>query len=264
MSVELSVGAPVFGSDPGVLREAASFYDSSGISGIYAFDHLIPLGRPAGPVFDLASTVGVLAAASSRVSVGTMVMRVGLRSDDESVALGMSLDAIAGRRAVVGLGIGDHATADEQERFCHGVDPATVRRRRMASIASELRAAGVSVAIGGLHPATLEIAAESGSWNGWGIDPGAFAEKSRFVRSMNHGARCSWGSAVMLGTDAADLEERLSKRSPGPGVMRLTMAEAVALALRLADGGADEIILTPVPNRRPSWELVAGIGEELA
>lgn len=254
----LSITAPQFGSDPGLLRSAAEFAESAGISAVYAFDHLIPMGRPDGPVFDLATTLGTLAACTSRVTVGSMIMRVGVRSVEESAALARSVGGIAAGRAVIGLGTGDRMTADEHRRFSLGTATPAERRALLTTTADLIRAEGGIVVLGGTHHLTQDLVLDhADGWNAWGLDLDRFAASSSRLRAARPSLRLSWGASVLLGRDAFEAEALAAKRKPGGWVNVWSAAQLVAACRRYLQAGADEILITLVPNRPDRWEVLS-------
>jgi alkanesulfonate monooxygenase SsuD/methylene tetrahydromethanopterin reductase-like flavin-dependent oxidoreductase (luciferase family) len=256
----LSISAPQFGSDPGLLWEAARFAESAGIHGVYAFDHLTPLGRPTGPMFDMAATLGTVAASTSRIKVGSMVMRVSLRSVFESVALARSVQALAPGRTVIGLGIGDGMTEDEQRRFGLGHLSLTDRRLLMVQVADAIRADGGSVVLGGTHPGTRELTLDhADGWNAWDLDLPMFAVAAARLHSVRPSLAISWGTSVLLGRDRAEAEELAVQRKPGRSVRVWSASELVSACEEYGQAGADEILITLVPNRPDRWEVLADL-----
>lgn len=254
----LSITAPQFGSDPGLLRGAAEFAESAGIGGLYAFDHLVPMGRPDGPVFDLAATLGTVAVCTSRVTVGSMIMRVGVRSVEESVALARSVRAIAPGRTVIGLGTGDRMTADEHRRFALGTATPAERRIVMTATADAIRAEGGIVVLGGTHPLTQDLVLDhADGWNAWSLELDRFTTSASRLRSARPSLRISWGASVLLGRDTTEAEELAARRKPGRWVNVWSPPQLVAACRSYLRAGADEILITLVPNRPDRWEVLS-------
>lgn len=254
----LSITAPQFGSDPGLLRGAAEFAESAGIRGIYAFDHLVPMGRPDGPVFDLATTLGTVAACTTRVTVGSMIMRVGVRSVEESVALARSIRAIALGRTVIGLGTGDSMTADEHRRFALGAATPAERRALMAATADLIRSEGGTVVLGGTHRLTQDMVLDhADGWNAWGLDLDRFSASASRLRNARPSLRISWGASVLLGRDTTEAQDLAAKRRPGQWVNVWSSAQLVEACRSYLRAGADEILITLVPNRPDRWEVLS-------
>lgn len=254
----VSITAPQFGSDPALIRRAAKFAEAVGLAGVYAFDHLVPMGRPDGPVFDLASTLGTVAASTSRITVGSMIMRVGVRTVEESAALARSIRAIAAQRTVMGLGTGDSMTADEQRRFALGAPTPAERRALMAATADQIRTEGGIVVLGGTHQATQDLVLDhADGWNAWGLDLDRFSASASRLRSARPSLRISWGASVLLGRDAAEAEDLATRRKPS-GWVNVWSPDLMVKACRsYLRAGADEILVTLVPNRPDRWEVLS-------
>lgn len=91
------------------LASVAAAAEEAGFESIWLMDHLrqIPLFGPAWlDMLDAWTTLGYLAAATSRVRLGPMVSPVTLRSVPVIAKMVATLDVLSGGRAVCGLGLG--------------------------------------------------------------------------------------------------------------------------------------------------------------
>jgi len=92
------------------LREVAQTADESGIDTVWVADHHLlqadPAASPEDPMLEAFSTLGYLAAASSRVRLGTMVTPVTFRAPALLLKAVTTLDVLSGGRAWLGLGAG--------------------------------------------------------------------------------------------------------------------------------------------------------------
>ncbi len=257
MTPRVSITAPQFGSDPSLLAAASRFADDTELSGLYAFDHLIPLGRPRGPMFDLGSTLGVLATETTSVKIGSMVLRVTARPVSHSIAIARTVAAIAGERTVIGVGLGDALTSDEHRRFGIETPPFAKRVELLEAFCAGL-GPGIPVVIGGNHPASARRASSlAGGWNAWDPQPEEFRSTVRELRSDRPGFPVSVGLSVMLGRDRAEAEDLAAGRSLGARVRVWGPDELIGSCLDWFELGADEVILTLVPNRPERWEILA-------
>ncbi len=255
MTRRVSITAPQFGSDPSHLTAAARFADQADIRAIYAFDHLIPLGRPTGPMFDLSSSLGLLAATAGRATIGSMVLRITARPVGDSLALARTAAMLAPGRVVIGLGVGDSLTGEEHRRFGLDTPPFPERVAMLETFCNEF---GGPVVIGGNHPHSARRASRlADGWNAWDPDLEEFRRLAGSVKADRPAFAVSVGLSVLLGRDLEEAQQLVATRRPGSRV-RVSGPEGLAeTCLRYFDAGADEMILTLVPNRPDRWEVLA-------
>ena len=148
---------------------------------MFVFDHLWPMGRPDRPIVASVPLLGALAVETSRVAIGSLVMRVGLVPDGVLVGSLLRVDEISGGRLVAGLGTGDRLSAAENRAFGVDYPPADVRRRSLEWCARELRSAGRPVWIGAgavVSAGTREVAVRVGAAvNVWDTGTAAVADE---------------------------------------------------------------------------------------
>jgi alkanesulfonate monooxygenase SsuD/methylene tetrahydromethanopterin reductase-like flavin-dependent oxidoreductase (luciferase family) len=174
--VRVGVTLPSFRDDPHEALEAARRAEALGLDGVFAFDHLWPMGRPERPALSAFPLLGAVAGITSRIALGTLVARIGLVPDDVLVAQLVSLERMAPGRVVAGLGTGDAKSAAENKAFGVGYPPADDRRLELRSCATRLRDAGIPVWIGGGSTATTRLAGDLGvAVNLWEGHPTALA-----------------------------------------------------------------------------------------
>ena len=98
------------------LRELATLADEAGLDTLWVPDHLLQVDPSASldePMLEAYTTLGFLAAATTRVQLGTMVTWATIRPPALLVKLVTTLDVLSGGRAWLGVGIGyreDEAT----------------------------------------------------------------------------------------------------------------------------------------------------------
>ncbi len=181
---------------------AARAAQALGIHGVFAFDHLWPLGSPGRPSLGLYPVLGAVAAATATIRVGSLVARIGLLPDPVVLASIVSLQQIAGGRLVAGLGTGDEESAPEHDR--NGIPFLGVRTRleSLTAVCEALLSAGVECWIGAGTAATNDVARSLGAvLNFWGASP------ARVAREVERGTRVTWGGPLPAGgaTAAATL-----------------------------------------------------------
>ena len=94
---------------PAHLRELATLADEAGLDTLWVPDHLLQVDPSASldePMLEAYTTLGFLAAATSRVQLGTLVTWATIRPPALLVKLVTTLDVLSGGRAWLGVGIG--------------------------------------------------------------------------------------------------------------------------------------------------------------
>ncbi len=259
----VSLTAPQFTGRWDDVTRAAKTAEALGFSGIFLFDHLVPLGSPDRPVFEMLSALGALAAETSTLRVGTLVMRVPLRGEQLSERVAATASALAPGRFILGVGAGDKLSRDEARRFGLSVGSLEDRVASVDSLIRDLAAAQPSIPIwvGGSHPAVLDVVRRRGTgWNGWAIPPNRFGEIAATVPGP-----ATWGGPVVIGRDQTEAAALAGERSAIVGDPARVAAE---LDEYLAEG-ADELVVSIIPNRPERWQLFADeviprLGERLA
>jgi len=101
------------------LRDAAGAAEAAGWDGVWVWDHLLAIFGPwEQPIFEGWTTLGALAALTSRVRLGLMVGANTLRNPGLTAKLATTLDHISGGRAVLGIG----GAWFEREHEAFGID----------------------------------------------------------------------------------------------------------------------------------------------
>jgi F420-dependent oxidoreductase-like protein len=99
-------GAPEFASRFARVARAA---DDAGLDTLWVADHLIqadPTSTPEGEMLEAYTTLGYLAAATSRIRLGTMVTAASYRPATLLIKAVTTLDVLSGGRAWLGIGAG--------------------------------------------------------------------------------------------------------------------------------------------------------------
>ena len=113
--MRIGVTLPFGASDgPGRLptwREMHAFAahaEAIGLDSLWACDHLVsgPAGRPAEAIHEAWTIVAALAASTSRIELGQLVMCVSFRSPALLAKMAVTADGVSGGRLVLGLGAG--------------------------------------------------------------------------------------------------------------------------------------------------------------
>lgn len=202
--MKVGISLPQFRHDADAALDTAARAEAAGLDGVFAFDHLWPIGQPDRPALHGPTLLAALVAETERISVGSLVARVGLLPDAVLVHLLRTVARMAGPRLVAGLGVGDHLS--RAENLAYGVPFAPARQRldRLAGVCRELRASGITTWVGGLSRATRAVGrAEAGAVNLWDVAPGEVAAE---VARCAGRAEVTWGGQVdMAGRSPADV-----------------------------------------------------------
>ena len=165
--VRLGILLPTFTATAGPALELAERAAAAGLDGVFAYDHLWPMGSPTRPAL---APGPILAAVAGRLPlvVGPLVARIGLGSPDHLVRWFETLGEIAPRGVIAALGTGDRLSAAENRAYGLTLDDAVTRREQLREVATRLRPS-FEVWIGGGAAATNAIARAVGAtlnvWN---------------------------------------------------------------------------------------------------
>ena len=202
--MRVGVTLPQFQDGADEAIDAARRAERLGLDGVFCFDHLWPIGHPGSPALAAAPLLGALAAATSTISVGALVARVGLVPDATLASMLAGLSAMSGGRFIAGIGTGDHLSRAENEAFGVPFEAADVRRRRVAAVAGAVLPLGIPVWVGGGRPEMVAVARSLGAAvNLWEADPARVAEL------VSSGLEVTWGGPV--GRDPGRIEEHLAR-----------------------------------------------------
>lgn len=248
MTVPVSITLPQFNSVRDPFLEGVLLAEDLGFAGVFVFDHLLPLGSPHRPVLEGVAALGAVAAITSKIRVGTLVMRAGLRGPVLSAAVAASALAVAGERVTIGLGAGDKLSQHEAGRFGMERPPLEARLEGLEETMRLIRqvAPKVRVWLGGRHEKVRKLAATlADGWNAWDAPLDEFGDEIASVRSMaSRELDVSWGGPV-----------RMDAEQPMAEIERL---------LKLVEAGADQLVVSVLPNQPDSWRQFAELWTKAA
>ncbi len=260
----VSLTGPQFSLSFEPMLEWARFAEHAGFDGLFLFDHLVPIGDAHRPVHEMAASLGSIAAVTSRIGVGTLVMRAPMRGPEISTGIAATAAAVAPGRATVGLGAGDRLSAGEDERYGWTVASLDRRLSDVRSAAESIRSAGIdaSIWVGGTHPRVRELAAEvADGWNGWMVDVDSFSEMTARLPSR---VTATWGGAVIVGRTSDDVAESVRRRGSADHALVGTVTEVAGMLSQYVDAGASHLVLSVLPNRLDRWEVAAELRAVIA
>ena len=100
--MRVGVILPSFEADAAEAGSCAAVAEEAGIHGVFAYDHLWPPGEPGRPALAPFPLLGMLAAVTSRLMLGTLVARIGLVPENVLCREFRTLDTLSGHRLIAG------------------------------------------------------------------------------------------------------------------------------------------------------------------
>lgn len=171
---------PTFRHSPAAALDVAARAASCGIDGVFAFDHIWPMGSPDRPAIAPFEVLAQVAASHPTLVVGPLVARIGLVADEVLLGQLRALRVVAAAGIVAALGTGDKKS--REENLAYGIDYAApeARRASLRAVAGALVDEGVEVWIGDGAAPTRAVAIELGcTVNLWDRDVDAVAAAAR-------------------------------------------------------------------------------------
>jgi alkanesulfonate monooxygenase SsuD/methylene tetrahydromethanopterin reductase-like flavin-dependent oxidoreductase (luciferase family) len=286
--MKVGVLLPLFSGDPAKVLRAAREAEELGFDGAFAFDHFFPPGgSPEDPSLEVFTVLAAVAAVTERIRIGTLVTRASIRSTGLLAKTAAWLDAASDGRLILGIGSGD--PIDRPEHDAYGLPHLGKADRRahleeslwalralfegrgfqggewVPPVQGPLRPApvqpgGPPIWVGGQADEVIRIAARlADGWNGWGMDPEAFAGKARTLQaSAEEAGRSSeptWAGIVLVGEDDREAKRLLGLRRERGMEDPSWWGSAEAFSgflVRLAEAGATWAAFVPAgpPDRR--------------
>jgi alkanesulfonate monooxygenase SsuD/methylene tetrahydromethanopterin reductase-like flavin-dependent oxidoreductase (luciferase family) len=290
-AVRVGLTLPSFQSEPERVLAVARAAEDAGLDGVFLFDHLFRRRGDAAdaerrPALELLTMTAAVAAATERVTVGTLVARATLRPPAVLRAAFDTLERIAPGRVVAGVGGGDNESIAEDTAVgvlpgdpapagsgSAGVDPGAYRLERLGATVGALAGRGYPVWVAGVSPAAVRLAAAlAGGWNRWGGLPASFGAAAERVRAEVANAKrdagafaYTWGGLALLGETPAEADAKRDRLGGDrPDVVcgdPPRLAETIAA---YAAAGADWVILGPIDSSDPANAALLGEAARLA
>ena len=168
--MKLGVLLPTFRDSPAAAFAAAELAERSGLDGVFAYDHLWPMGSPERPALAPFAVLSAVARRHEGLTVAPLVARIGLVGTAHLVAQFATLAALYPGRVIAAMGTGDSLSAAENEAYGLEFQSADERRRQLSDAVTQLRAT-MPVWIGGGASRTNELARTLGvAINLWDAD----------------------------------------------------------------------------------------------
>jgi len=279
---------PLFSGDPAKVLGFARRAEELGFDGVFAFDHFFPPGAPSDRAsLEAFTTLAAVAASTERLRVGTLVTRAQLRPIGLLAKLAANVDLISQGRLVLGVGTGDPIDRPEHEVFGLPMYSKEDRRTHLAEAIGALRAlfegrsweggrlvpplrgpllpppatrGGPPIWVGAQADPVVALAGRlADGWNGWGLEPDAFARKAAILADeagrSGREAEATWAGIVLIGEDQAEtrrlLERRRSRGVPDDGLWAGPAERFAGAVAALGDAGATWMVIVPAgpPDR---------------
>lgn len=178
--MRLGVFLPTFEDYSVPALAAAGAAVDARLDGVFAYDHLWPMGSPTRPALAPLPVLAAVAARFSNLVVGPLVARIGMFGTSHLVEQFTTLVALAPGRVVAALGTGDHLSLAENDAYGL-VRRDAAERRAMLREAAEALGSRMEVWIGAGGADTNALARDVGATlNLWAATPdevGAAAEE---------------------------------------------------------------------------------------
>jgi alkanesulfonate monooxygenase SsuD/methylene tetrahydromethanopterin reductase-like flavin-dependent oxidoreductase (luciferase family) len=267
------------GALPSAAVEAAVGAERAGFDSVWVSDHpfvVAPDGSVSGAL-EALTLMGHVAAATSRVTIGSLVLASSMRSVEQLVAGARALSLVAPGRVVVGVGAGWYKP--EHEAYGVSLPSFTSRLASLEANLSALRSSSVTTLVGGVSQSVIDVAARvADQWNcAWDVPVDVFRSLCRDLDIACEKAgrdpasiSRSIGVTVLPGARAERLRavEAVRARAPYLASLDLDALEPSILAgssneirERITAYDTDEVIVTPFV--RDDLEMIARIGEEI-
>lgn len=187
--MKLGVLLPTFRDGADDAFDFAARAVEAGVDGLFAYDHLWPMGSPTRPSLAPFALLAAVARRHENLIVAPLVARIGLVGTPHLVEQFMTLERVAPSRVICALGSGDKLSAAENEAYDIEVRSADDRRALMAETARELKDL-MPIWFGAGNDETNRVAREVGATiNLWGASP-------ERVREMSTSSEVSWAGPV--------------------------------------------------------------------
>jgi F420-dependent oxidoreductase-like protein len=103
---QFGVYLPQANVDYGTVRKLTTECERLGFSSVWLYDHVVALSSPEDPVLECWTTLSALAASTSRIRLGTLVLCNSFRHPPVLAKMAATLDYISGGRLDFGIGAG--------------------------------------------------------------------------------------------------------------------------------------------------------------
>lgn len=202
--MRLGLILPTFRDDADDALALAGEAEAAGLDGVFAFDHLWPIGEPERPALAPFPVLAAVASRTERLAVGPLVARIGLVGTATLVARFATLAALAPGRVIAALGTGDRLSVGEEIAYGLPALDAADRRSLLAEAYDALATLDPAMPrwCGGGGEGTIDVARRHGAEvNLWRATP-------ERIRDASSEGPVNWSGP--LGEDAAGTLDALA------------------------------------------------------
>ena len=197
--MKLGVLLPTFRDNARDAFDVAQEAEQAELDGVFAFDHLWPMGSPKRPALAPFPVLAAISSLCPSLYLGPLVARVGLAGTEKLVEQFETLHVLAPGRVIAALGTGDKLSRAEQLAYDLGYPSASDRRQLLRD------------AIVALSP-TMEVWCGAGSKEtdqlarDLGVVINLWGKETSVVRDVARGGLVSWAGPLNENT-AQTLDE---------------------------------------------------------
>jgi alkanesulfonate monooxygenase SsuD/methylene tetrahydromethanopterin reductase-like flavin-dependent oxidoreductase (luciferase family) len=261
--VKLGLTLPSFRDEPERALEIAEVAEAAGLDGVFVYDHLFRRARDGSrrPALDSLTLLAAVAAETTTIAVGVLVLRATLRPPASLAAALDTVHRIAPGRVLPTIGAGDSQSREEMETFGLGFGTVEDRIAAVVTTVEHTRDRGYPVWVGGASTIVRETAtAHADGWNRWGASADVFAAAVEVAAPTvrRHPFTFSWGGLVVTGADDGEARAKAERLDAGPETIVGGPAQLGDELRRYRDAGADWAILGPVDSSDPANARILG------
>ena len=157
--MKVGVVLPTFSASAEAALAVAAQAERAGIDGVFAYDHIWPMGSPGRPALSPFPILAAVATRHPKLIVAPLVARVSLAEPEQLAERFATLETIAPGRVIAALGTGDSLSLDEELALGLSTLSSTARRERLRAVV-KLLPEGMEKWCGGGGAQTNRIARE--------------------------------------------------------------------------------------------------------
>ncbi len=167
--MKVGVLLPTFRHGADDALRAATLASAAGLDGVFAYDHLWPMGEPQRPSLAPFPLLACVAATQSTLALGPLVARVGLVGTNVLVEQFRTLAMLTSATVIAALGTGDKLS--EPENLAYGLVTRSANERRELISETARALEGFEIWVGAGASATNVLARELGAVvNFWNVE----------------------------------------------------------------------------------------------
>ncbi len=132
--MKVGIVLPTFSSSVEAALAIAAEAERAGVDGVFAYDHIWPMGSPGRPAISPFPVLAAVATRHPKLIVAPLVARVSLAEPERIAERFATLEALAPGRVIAALGTGDSLSLDEEVALGLPSLNAKARRDRLREV----------------------------------------------------------------------------------------------------------------------------------